>query len=75
MLNDVVWMGDAVNEASHLSNYGNRTWQDQPLKVSDTFYDNLNEQNRALLSKNWSRGCYHGNVVNLAMEDWLEERR
>lgn len=73
-MNDVVWMGDAVNAASHLSNYGNRTLQDRLLMVSDAFHDNLSEHNRPLLSRNWNRGCYHGNVINSFMDELLKVR-
>jgi class 3 adenylate cyclase len=71
-INDVVWMGDVVNEASHQANFGNKTWNDEPLMVSSTFQQNLNEHNQSLLRWNTTRGCYHGNVVNTAMDEWLQ---
>lgn len=73
-INDVVWMGDAVNEASHLSNYGNKNWNDEPLMVSSVFWNNLNDHNQALLTWNMGRACYHGNVVNLSMNEWLQQQ-
>ena len=71
-INDVVWMGDVVNDASHLAGYGNKTYSDRTLMVSDVFRDNLNEHNQGLLERNWTRSCYHGNVINTAMDDWLK---
>lgn len=71
-INDVVWMGDVVNEASRLSNYGNETHSDCEIMVSDVFYQNLNEENKKLLSRNIKRGCYHGNVVNIEMNSWYK---
>ena len=72
-INDVVWMGDVVNKASNLCGYGNKTYNDKHLMVSDLFYDNLNDDNKGLLSKNYNRDCYHGNVINLKMEEWWKE--
>jgi class 3 adenylate cyclase len=71
-INEVVWMGSAVNGASHLSHYGNRDYFDRPLMVSSVVYSNLNDHNQSLLSYNTSRGCYHGHVINVAMNEWLQ---
>lgn len=72
-INDVVWMGDVVNEASKLCSYANTTYYDKELMVSSTFFSNLNESNQKLLSWNATRNCYHGDIINLAMNDWLKE--
>ena len=48
-LNDVVYMGDVVNEAAKLSSHGNETWSDRQMMVSSTFYGNLNDHNKSLL--------------------------
>ena len=74
-LNDVVWMGDVVNEASNLCSYGNQSWNDNEMMVSTVFRNNLNDHNKELLEWNSNRGCYHGNVINLAMEEWLKENK
>lgn len=73
-VHDVVWMGDVVNAASHLAHYGNRSPFDRALMVSTVFRGNLNEHNRDLLSYNTSRNCYHGDVVNVEMHDWLKSQ-
>ena len=70
-INEVVWTGDVVNDASHLAGYGSATYQDLPLMVSSAFYNNLNEHNSSLLRYNSSRGCYHGNVIIIGMEEWF----
>lgn len=72
-INEVVWMGDVVNEASRLAGYGNKTYFDQPLMVSPVFYGNLNEDNKRFLNWHRERGCYHGNVVDLHMDAWLQQ--
>lgn len=72
-INEVVWMGEVVNKASNLCGFGNKSWSDKQLMVSDLFYDNLNEDNKKLLERNHTRGCYHGNVINMQMEAWWKE--
>lgn len=72
-INDVVWMGDVLNEASMLSDYGNRTSTDKEIMVSNFYYNNLNDHNKNLLSLNESRSCYHGNVIIAEMEEWYKK--
>jgi len=72
-INDVVWMGDVVNEASKLASYGNKTYQDNEMMVSKIFYNNLNDDNKNLLKWSSSRKCYHGNVININMNKWYGE--
>lgn len=72
-ISEVIWMGDVVNEASKLASYGNKEYSDKEIMVSTTFYDNLNENNKKLLTLNPIRKCYHGNVVNTSMNSWYEQ--
>jgi class 3 adenylate cyclase len=71
-INDVVWMGDVVNHASALCGYGNATAGDKEIMVANDFYSNLDEASQRLLSKNYGRDCYHGNVVSTAMNEWVD---
>lgn len=72
-INDIVWMGDVVNEASKLASYGNKTRLDREMMVSTVFYNNLSEHNQGLLKWNSQRDCYHGYVINTRMNKWHEE--
>jgi class 3 adenylate cyclase len=72
-INEVVWMGDVVNQTSKLCSYGNKNYLDNEIMVSDMIYSNLNEHNQGLLSWNSTRSCYHGNVINTSMNEWIEE--
>lgn len=74
-INDVVWMGDVVNSASHLSGIAGRNTR-STLVVSSAIYENLNEKNRSLLNKftsplDWSI-LYEGNIINVDMNNWFE---
>lgn len=71
-INEVVWLGKLIGEAAMLCSYGNKLYTDNEIMVSNVFYDNLNEDNQKLLSKNYGRDCYHGNVINLAMNEWVK---
>lgn len=70
-INEVVWLGKLVGEAATLCSYGNKTIDDSTVMVSNLFYDNLNTDNKRLLSKNSLRDCYHGCIANVAMNDWV----
>lgn len=71
-INEVVWLGSLVSEAAKLCGYGNQTSTDYETMVSNVFYENLNEANKKLLYKNHNRGCYHGNVHNIGMNEWVQ---
>jgi len=71
-INEVVWMGDVVNDAANLCNkaakYPNKT-----VMVSAAFYENLNDSHKGLLEYNYATSCYHGEVINQAMDAWIQE--
>jgi class 3 adenylate cyclase len=77
-LNEVVWMGDVVNQASNLCHQGNRNGR-APVQVACEVYDRLGQHDRQLMkivfSPAWEIEHYEGDVVNVAMADWLRERR
>jgi class 3 adenylate cyclase len=72
-ISDVVYMGDVVNQAAKLAANGNQGYGDEPLMVSEVFYQNLNKENKELLRWNYKRSCWNGNVINTAMQNWYEE--
>ena len=72
-INEVVWMGDVVNEASNLSHQANSTPNYKTLLVSQVFAQNLNEHNAALLQKCAWIDAYHGYVINTAMQKWYDD--
>jgi class 3 adenylate cyclase len=74
-INNVIWMGDVVNRASALCSHGNRTWADAETMVSEAFYDNLSEENKKLMEWNHERSCYHGNIINIVMKQWLDDQQ
>lgn len=71
-INEVVWLGSLVSEAAKLCDYGNKSFNDHEIMVSDVFYHNLNDHNKGLLVKNLTRDCYHGNVISNYMNEWVK---
>lgn len=77
-INDVVWMGDVVNQASKLCSLGNRDLNN-PIVISETVYDKLvvtaEDQWNIWFIPAHDRECYHGNIVLVLMNDWLKKSR
>jgi class 3 adenylate cyclase len=79
-LNDVIWMGDVVNESSNLCHQGNKGTR-RAIQVSPTVYSNLNNDNKKLLYPVYgSLGSllptqYEGDIINTVMENWLTEQK
>jgi len=76
-INDVIWMGDVVNEASNLCHDGNRASRNT-LQASITVHDNLNDHNKGLLkpvTKSYLHQIdqYEGDVISIPMSDYLED--
>lgn len=74
-VNDVVWLGSVVGEASELCSHANRTWADNKVMLSSAVYGNLSEDNKRLVAWNASRNCYHANIVNTNMNNWLKSQQ
>lgn len=77
-INEVIWMGNVVNEAAKLCLLGNRG-QNLPTQVSSSAFARLNAKNRRLL-RSASIGVmgpfhYQGNLVSTEMSDWTAEQK
>lgn len=70
-VNEVVWIGKIVGESAKLCDLAGRLWTHRIL-ASNIFYNNLNETNKKLLSKDYTHDCYSGNVINKNMDDWVK---
>ena len=67
-------MGDVVNQACHLSNEANSGYFDKRVFLSNVIYDNLNDKNKDLCSKDGGRNIYQADVINIGMNDWLKRQ-
>lgn len=75
-INDVIWMGDVVNQACHLAAKGNAINSNgYPIMLSSAIYNNLNTENQKLCVRNNYYYCYQSNAVSVAMSKWLEGQK
>lgn len=78
-LNDVIWMGDVVNESSNLCHQGHKGIR-KSIQVSTDVYGNMNDYNKNLLSPIYG-GLdlqpiqYEGDIINKVMDNWLTEQK
>lgn len=68
-INDVVWMGDVVNQACHLASYGNCSYYDKTIMISKNIYNNLCDESKKYFDWNNNHNCYHGNIVWTSWSD------
>lgn len=77
-INDVVWMGNVVNNACHLANKAGRNSR-KTLVISKVIYDNLSDHNKSFLSSyyDWEEKCtnYEGTIVFKSMKEWLANNK
>jgi len=85
-INDKIWIGKAVVDASKLGDKANRDGIN-PIAMSVLFYDNVHEilEERNENYKNWIKAYkpygyassqvefYHCNIVNTSFQKWIEE--
>ena len=71
-LNEVAWMGDALNTAAKLCNKANKEHSYEIL-VSSVINDNLNDHNKGLLREVPYQDYYGGNVIRTDMNQWVKE--
>ncbi len=74
-IQEVVWIGKVVGQTAALCSYGNKTSTDCEIMVSETVYNNLTTHNKNLLTENYAHDCYHGNVINRHMNQWVQENK
>lgn len=72
-IQDVLWMGDVVNQACHLSNEANSGYFDKRVFLSNIIFDNLNDDNKKLCTRDGGRDIYQADIVNIGMNDWLQD--
>ncbi|USE34582.1 hypothetical protein [Endozoicomonas sp. SCSIO W0465] len=63
-INDVVWMGDVVNQASALCSKGNKD-SNKEIQISPVIYQNLKKENQDLFYSVLFGDRYEGNLVNV----------
>lgn len=75
-INDVIWMGDVVNQACHYAGYVNNpgTWG-YNIFLTDVIYENLNDDNKKLCTRCPNYLCYQSSAVMTYMDKWLTKQK
>lgn len=74
-INEVVWIGKVVGETAKLCNFGNKEIDDKSLMVSERIYSDLTDKYKSFMHWNTNRNCYHGNIHNIGMNEWVKKKR
>lgn len=72
-INEVVWLGKVVGNAAKLCKEANSGIFRERIIVSSVVYNNLNDQNQKMLSFVPGMDAYQGDIVNTAMNKWVED--
>jgi class 3 adenylate cyclase len=70
-VNDIIWMGDAINEASKLCNQANSDGYPRVL-ITTNVHHNLNQSRKDLFTFYRDKDFYGGDYVNTAMNDKID---
>lgn len=80
-VNDVVWMGNVVNDASNLCHQGNKGGR-SPVQVATAVYQKQEQRIKNLLvpvggNIFYATGIthYEGDICNIGMRDWLNNKK
>ena len=79
-LNDIAWMGEALNISAKLSGLGAKNYI-SPIIMSEVVFNNIKEFNEKKYDEWFSYGYnydlnigyYQGDVINTIMNDWYKE--
>jgi len=78
-LNDVAWMGNALNISAKLSGIGGKN-STSPIVMSEVVFNNIKDLNNNFedwfikgYNYNLNLQYYHGDVINKAMYSWYEK--
>jgi|ERR1039457_170390 class 3 adenylate cyclase len=76
-VNDVVWIGDAVNEAAHLCHEGNREFR-RSVQVSTTVFNNLTAKYKEFcypVGFAFAPENYETDIYNIAMREYFDKEK
>lgn len=71
-INDVLYMGDVVNQAAKLASAGSKDGS-HPIMSDGVFHQNLSDDNMKMLTRSLYGSVWTGDVVRQDMEKWYLE--
>ncbi len=73
LLNEIVWLGDVVKNASKISRNGVKTLTNEEIMVTLDFQHTLNEDNSNMLFATKEDGCYYGGIHRMGNCKWIDQ--
>lgn len=73
LINEVVWLGDILKNASKISRNGVKTLTKEEIMVTLDFQHTLNEDNSNMLFATKEDGCYFGSIHRMGNCKWIRE--
>ena len=83
-INDIVWMGDVVNEASNLCHQGNKNGR-LPIQIATVVHENLTDHHKSIVTpvyQGFPKGLeilqpsqYEGDLYNPSLRQWLQAKK
>lgn len=73
-INEVVWLGKVVGQTALLCSNANKNGNSR-IMASERVFNCLTEHNKSLVQRNWSHNCYHGDVINIEMNEWVQRNK
>ena len=80
-INDVIYMGNVVNQASKMCSKARKEVNSGLVIDDNTYQDLFGYQNlsnvtyQSMFSFNFQSNYYHGTIINIGMESWLNEKK
>jgi class 3 adenylate cyclase len=71
-INDLVWMGDVLNEASNLCKKANELNSNNNIIISEVLYNNLTETKKKFFEDELFGDYYSANVIDSDMNEWYK---
>lgn len=76
-VNDVVWVGDVVNDAAHLCHEGNRGFR-SPVQISKTVFNNLTDEYKKFcvpVGLMFDPTNYEADIYSIEMREYFEKEK
>ncbi len=73
-INEIFWIGGVFHRAAQLRGYAKNGNRAESTYVSTKIFVNLSDYHKKLLRKHPSHNCYLGDVVNVSMDEWKENK-
>lgn len=75
-INEIIYMGEVVNQASKMCGLANETVFNSVF-ITSVFHQNLSEEQRKWFTQSWTSGYtyyHHATTISLEVQEWLDNK-